>query len=88
MSKSFIPVDEGTGSEIYSLIIRYAGEKKVLPNPHALWKKVIVGLYKYPVSRGCFDYHWMRFQIAGLVEVDKLTKAYKVADVDLVVKNP
>lgn len=78
--------DADTGDEIYQMIVRYAGDAKVLPNPHALWQKVIVGLYKYPISRGCFDYHWLRFQIAGLVEVDELTKAYRVADVELVVK--
>jgi hypothetical protein len=87
MARPFIPVDEGTGSEIYEMIKRYADERKVLPNPHALWQKVIVDLYGYPISRGCFDYHWLRFQIAGLVEVDPLTKAYRVADIDLVVKS-
>ncbi len=78
--------DINTGDEIYDMIVRYASERAVLPNPHALWKKVIVDLYKYPISRGCFDYHWLRFQIAGLIVVDQLTKAYKVADVELVVK--
>lgn len=75
-----------TGDEIYGMILKYADGEGVLPNTHALWKKVIVGKYNYAISRGCFDYHWMRFQIAGLVEVDALTKAYKVADVRLVVK--
>lgn len=79
-------IDKDTGTEIYDMMVRYAGEHKVLPNPHAMWRKVIVGLYDYRISRGCFDYHWLRFQIAGLVEVDPLTKAYKLADVDLVVK--
>jgi hypothetical protein len=87
MARPFMPIDEGTGSEIYNMIVRYAGERKVLPNPHALWKKVIVGLYDYPVSRGSFDYHWMRFQLAGLIETDPLTKAYRVANIDLVVKS-
>lgn len=87
MARPFMPIDEGTGNEIYNMIVRYAGERKVLPNPHALWQKVIVGLYGYPISRGSFDYHWMRFQIAGIVEVDQLTKAYRIADVDLVVKS-
>lgn len=85
--RSFTPINEGTGSEIYDMMVRYAGERKMLPNPHAMWQKVIVGLYKYQVSRGCFDYHWMRFQLAGLVEVDPLTKAYRLADVDLVIRN-
>lgn len=86
MPRTFTPIHEGTGREIYDMMVRYAEEHKVLPNPHAMWSKVIVGKYKYHVSRGCFDYHWMRFQLAGLVEVDPLTKAYRLADVDLVVK--
>lgn len=80
------PIEEGTGSEIYDMMVRYVAEHKMLPNPHAMWLKVIVGMNNYQVSRGCFDYHWLRFQIAGLVEVDPLTKAYKLAGVDLVVK--
>ena len=80
------PKDVDTGDEIYDMIVRYADESGMLPNAHALWKKVIVGKYKYAISRGCFDYHWLRFQIAGLVTVDETTKAYKVRDVDLIVK--
>lgn len=87
MSRIMKPADDGTGGEIYDMLVKYAGERKVLPNPHALWKKVIVGLYGYPISRGCFDYHWMRFQIDGLIEVDRLTKAYRVSDIEMVVKS-
>ena len=86
MARPITPSDEGTGDEIYQMLVKYAGERKVLPNPHALWRKVIVGLYGYPISRGCFDYHWMRFQIDGLIVVDRLTKAYRVTDIEMVVK--
>lgn len=87
MVSEFIGEDGDVGNEIYEMIKRYAGTDKFLPNPYKLWKKVIVEKYGYAVSRGCFDYHWMRFRLAGKVIIDPLTKAYRIADVDFVVKN-
>jgi hypothetical protein len=72
---------EGTGLEIFDMLIRFVGEKGVFPNPHAFWKKIVVQQNKYPVSRGCFDYWWMKFQIAGLVRVEPVTKAYRIHNV-------
>lgn len=85
MGRHAIPFEDSPGGEIYSTLLEFVDIHQAIPNPHAFWSKVLCERKKYQISRGSFDYWWMKLQIAGLVSVEPETKAIKVSDVRLFV---
>lgn len=83
MARPSIPLDESIGGEIYDILLEFVDAKQTIPNAHAFWQNILVGQKGYAISRSGFEYWWLRLQIAGLIEIEPLTRSVRVKDVRL-----
>lgn len=88
MARPLSPLEETIGGEIYNILLEFVDHARAIPNPHAFWKKVLIEQKGYIISRSAFDYWWMRLQLAGLIQIEPLTRAVKVRDVRMEIDNP
>jgi hypothetical protein len=87
-----IPIQDSPAWEIYNRWCDYSVKEKVIPDAFTYFEKVLVGIDKYPITRGGFRYWLGRLQIPpgrGLdpyVWRDPVTKAWRLRDVDILEK--
>lgn len=88
MPRRTLPLRESIRGEIYDLLVSFAVANQAIPNAHSFWRNVVCEKLGYKIPWGSFQYHFMKLQIDGLVEIEPLTKAIKITGVELIPKNP
>lgn len=82
MARRPTPLDESPAWDIYQELKQFAVTQQAIPNPSAFYENVMLPK-GYPLSRGGFDYWWLRLQLAGWIRVDPATRAVVVRDLEI-----
>ena len=82
MARHATPLEDSPAWDIYQEFKKYSLTTQATPNPNAFYVNVMVP-NGYALSRGGFDYWWLRLLIAGWISIDPVTRAVTIRDIEL-----